>query len=92
LKVIEPLWSVLETRVRNRVPPPTFLKQLEDVLEEEWYKFLLETVQNLYMSIPRRTVAVLKAKGGHINKEMCTGSVVFPLFCPTPVCDSCCTF
>jgi hypothetical protein len=31
----EPHWSVLETRVRNIFPPPTSLKQLEDVLQEE---------------------------------------------------------
>jgi hypothetical protein len=60
----EPLWSVLETRVRNRFPPPTSLKQLEDVLQEEWYKIPLETVQNLYESIPIRTAATLEAKGG----------------------------
>jgi hypothetical protein len=35
LNIIEPLWSVLETRVRNRFPPRTSLKQLEDVLHEE---------------------------------------------------------
>jgi hypothetical protein len=62
--ILEPLWSVLETRVRNRFPPPTSLKQLEDVLWEELYKILLETVQNLYEPIPRRITAVLKAKGG----------------------------
>jgi hypothetical protein len=55
LNITEPLWSVLETRVRNRFPPPTSLKQLEDVLQEEWDKIPLETVQNLYESIPRRT-------------------------------------
>jgi hypothetical protein len=38
-------------------------KHLEDVLQEEWYKISLETVQNLYESIPR-TAAVLKAEGG----------------------------
>jgi hypothetical protein len=32
LNIIEPLWSVLEARVRNRYPLPTSLKQLEDVL------------------------------------------------------------
>jgi hypothetical protein len=63
LNTIEPLWSVLETRVRNRFPSPTSLKQHEDVLQEEWYKILLETVKNLYESIPRRTAAVLKVKG-----------------------------
>jgi hypothetical protein len=31
LNIIEPFWSVLETRVRNRFPIPKSLKQLEDV-------------------------------------------------------------
>jgi hypothetical protein len=60
----DPLWSVLETRVKNRFPPPTSVKQLEDVLQEEWYKIPLETVQNLYESIPRSTAALLEAEGG----------------------------
>jgi hypothetical protein len=34
LNITEPLWSILETRAGNRVPPPTSLKQLEDVLQE----------------------------------------------------------
>jgi hypothetical protein len=63
LNIIEPLWSVLETRVRNRFPPPTSLKQLEDL--QEWYKIPLQIVQITYESIPR-TAAVLKAKGGPI--------------------------
>jgi hypothetical protein len=50
--------------MRNRFPHPTSLKQLEDVLREEWFKIPLETVQNLYESIPRRTAAVLKAEDG----------------------------
>jgi hypothetical protein len=49
---------------RNRFPPPTSLKQLEDDLQEEWYKIPLKTVQNLYESIPRRIAAVLEVKGG----------------------------
>jgi hypothetical protein len=64
LNIIEPLSSVLETRVRNRFPFLTSLKQLDGVLQEEWYKIPLETVQNLYESIPRRNAAMLKAKGG----------------------------
>jgi hypothetical protein len=64
LNFVEPLWSVLEARVRNRFPPPASLKQLEDAVQEEWYKILLETVQNLYESIPRKNAAVLKAKDG----------------------------
>jgi hypothetical protein len=54
----------LEIRERNRFPHPRSLKKLEDVLQEEWYKISLETVQNFYESISRRTEVVLKAKGG----------------------------
>jgi hypothetical protein len=58
LNIIEPLWSVSEIRVRARFPLPMSPKQLEHVLQEEWYKIQLETVQNLYESIPRRTASV----------------------------------
>jgi hypothetical protein len=64
LNITEHLWSVLETRVRNRFPPPTSLKHLEDALQEEWCKIPLETVQNVYKSIPRRIASVLKAECG----------------------------
>jgi hypothetical protein len=47
LNITEPLWSVLETRVRNRFPSAISVKKLEDVLQEEWYKIPLETLQNL---------------------------------------------
>jgi hypothetical protein len=53
LNITEPLWSVLETRARNRSHLQLLLKQHEDVLQEEWYKILLDTVQILYESIPR---------------------------------------
>jgi hypothetical protein len=64
LNITEPLWSVLETRVRNRFPPPKSLKQPEDVLQEERYKIPLETAENLYESTLRRNADVLQAKGG----------------------------
>jgi hypothetical protein len=75
----------LETKARNRFSSPTSLKQLEDVLQEEWYKIPLETAKSLYESIPTRIAAVLKAKvvEHHINKETGIVSVVYLLFCPT---------
>jgi hypothetical protein len=51
--------------VRNRFPPPTCVKQLEDVLQEEWHKIPPETVQNLYESIPRWIAAVLNTKASN---------------------------
>jgi hypothetical protein len=59
VNITETLLSVWETGVRNRFPLPTSRKQLEDDLQEEWYKIPLETVQNLYESIPRRTAGVM---------------------------------
>ena len=45
LKIIYPLWSVLESRVRSRFPSSS-VKQL-DVLREDWYSIPLQTIQNL---------------------------------------------
>lgn len=64
LNIIEHLWCTLENKLRNRYPPPTSLKELESFLTEEWTKIPLETIQNLYESIPRRIEAVITAKGG----------------------------
>jgi len=58
LNVIEPLCSVLESRVTGRFPPS--FKQLED----KWYIIPLETIHNLHEFIPRRVQAVLQANVG----------------------------
>ena len=73
LNIIEPCWLVLEIRVRNRFLLSTSLKQLEEVLQEEWYKIPLDTVQDLYEYIPRRIETSLNEKvvQHHVNKEMC---------------------
>ncbi|KAF2351833.1 hypothetical protein FHG87_017410 [Trinorchestia longiramus] len=64
LNIIEHLWSILEIQVGNRFPPPSSLKELEGILTEEWAKIPLETIPNLYESIPLRIEAVIAAKGG----------------------------
>jgi hypothetical protein len=64
LSIAEPLWSLLESRLRNRFQPPTSLKQPEYVLQEEWYKFLLDCSKLVYESIPRMIAAIVKATGG----------------------------
>jgi hypothetical protein len=46
------------------IPTSNISKPGEDVLQENWYKIVLEAGQNLYKFIPRRIAAVLKAKGG----------------------------
>jgi hypothetical protein len=39
LNIIEPLWSVLESRVRNRFPPPTSPKKFEIFFKKNGIKF-----------------------------------------------------
>jgi hypothetical protein len=50
-----------ESRERSRLSSPFSLKQLEDVLREDWYNILLGTIYNLYESILRRIRAALQA-------------------------------
>jgi hypothetical protein len=50
--------------LEKQIPTSNISKAISNVLQEEWYKILLEAVQNLYEYIPRRTAGVLKAKGG----------------------------
>lgn len=64
LNTTESLWSVLEATARNKFSPPKSLKQLDDFLEEEWYRFPLDVIENMCKTIPRRAAAIMKAKGG----------------------------
>jgi len=73
--------------VRSIFPPPSSLKQLEDVLHEAWFSTPLETIENWYESIPRRIQAILRANCGptpyyYRNVYL---SQLFSLFCPSPV-------
>ena len=51
LDIIEYLWRVLERQVRNRYPPSSCLKELKQVLMEEWLKISLYEVGKLWDSI-----------------------------------------
>ena len=83
LDIIEPLWSVLECRVRSRFPPPSSLKQLKDILHEESGTVLRKILLRTYMSLfqegrklhYRQMVAQLR-----INKEMCINHNCFHYF------------
>ena len=62
--ILEPLWSVLESGMRSRFPPPSSLKALQDALNEVLCNIALQTVHNLYQPVPRRIQAILQANGG----------------------------
>jgi hypothetical protein len=62
---IEHAWDLLDRRVRARNPLPTNLNQLWDALVEEWENLDLDTIRNLYGSMPRRVAALQEANGGY---------------------------
>lgn len=64
LNIIEPLWGILEDKLRRRFPPPRTLPELATFLQEEWVRIPVTVVHDLYLSIPRRIQAVIHAKGG----------------------------
>ena len=57
LNIIEHLWCVLERQLRKRYPPPSCLKELEQVLLENWLKIPLDEVRKLYDPIRTRIEA-----------------------------------
>ena len=64
LNIIEHLWCEFERQVRNGYPLPSCLKELEQVLMEEWLKIPLYEVRKLYDFIHKRIEAVQKVGGG----------------------------
>jgi hypothetical protein len=64
LNIVKPLWSVLESTVRSRFPPPSNVKQLVDFLHQVKHSIPLDTIQNLCESIPIRISSALQSNGG----------------------------
>jgi hypothetical protein len=52
LNIIETLWSVLDTRLRNRIPSPISLKQLEGVRFEVSTAVTMMIIIFIYESVP----------------------------------------
>jgi hypothetical protein len=65
LNPIENLWNHLDRQVRKRKPLPQTKQELITAIQEEWRNISLEMLQNLITSLPHRTDAVIKAKGGN---------------------------
>jgi transposase len=64
LNPIENLWRHLKEKVTKRRPRPSNIPALTVALQEEWAKIPCKRVRKLIASMPNRTAAVIKAKGG----------------------------
>lgn len=65
LNPIEHLWDELKRRIRQREPALMNLAQLKIALVQEWNNIPQSTIKNLIMSLSKRMVCVIKARGGN---------------------------
>jgi transposase len=57
MSIIEPLWDILDKRIRKRNHLPTNKEELWKALQEEWYSIDRETIMSLYGSMSWTTVS-----------------------------------
>ncbi|GFW84130.1 uncharacterized protein TNCV_4877931 [Trichonephila clavipes] len=55
LNSIEHVWDILGRRIAARQPPPTCLPELRRALLDEWCNILQDQMDNLILSMPRRS-------------------------------------
>ena len=60
---IESLWDILQHRINSRTNHPKNLKDLKEILQEEWKKLPVQTLCQLIEGIPKRLEALKQAKG-----------------------------
>ena len=65
LNPIENVWAILEELMISEMGEPRTLGQLEKSLKDSWKKIKLETLENLYLSLPSRVRDVIKCHGGY---------------------------
>lgn len=64
LNIIENLWGDLKRRIRDNYHEITNKEKLWDAIQVEWEATTTEYLKKLYLSIPHRLQAVIKAKSG----------------------------
>ena len=65
LNPIEHLWFHLKRQLAPYEAPPAGIHELWERVQVEWERIPKEVCRNLIESMPRRTEAVIKAKGGN---------------------------
>ncbi|GBM76409.1 Transposable element Tc1 transposase [Araneus ventricosus] len=64
LNPMEHIWDAMERKLRAQTPPCPNISTLRDLCLDIWYNLSPVMYQKFVVSMPRRVVAVLKAKGG----------------------------
>lgn len=64
LNPIEHVWHLLKTRIHKYPTRATTKQELEERINQEWYKITKEECRKYIDSMPARIEAVIKSKGG----------------------------
>nr|KAF6310699.1 hypothetical protein mMyoMyo1_008757 [Myotis myotis] len=64
LNPVEHLWDEIKRAIRQLVPQPSNLTELDSAIHQAWCQIPRINFQHLVESVPRRIAAVLKAKSG----------------------------
>lgn len=65
LNPIEPIWDMMDRRLRALPNPPNNLNELSLRLEEVWDAIEQDEIRNEVFSMSRRCQAVIRARGGN---------------------------
>jgi hypothetical protein len=63
LNIIENLWLRIKSSLQNTAGNINTPQELFTVIQDIWMSFTVDYIQNLYISIPRRILAVIRSKG-----------------------------
>lgn len=87
---IENGWSVLGTRLRERPQHPTTLDDLFTALSEEWDRLPVSLFARLWVSMPSRVAAVVKARrySTKYSVEWANGSLQATSSCHVSACGN----
>lgn len=72
---IEHVWDILEAKIEGKKTQK--LKELEEMLKEEWVKTSAIEVLNVILSMPQRVAAVVAAKGAYIRSINLEGMILY---------------
>ncbi|GFY24617.1 transposable element Tcb2 transposase [Trichonephila clavipes] len=88
LNPIEHVWDMLGRRIAARQPPPTCLPELWRALLDEWFNIPKDQIDNLMLSMPRRSARGLLAMNliilNHGQVTRMTSDLALSLLTTTP--------
>ncbi|GFV03644.1 transposable element Tcb2 transposase [Trichonephila clavipes] len=65
LNPIEHMGDMLGQRIADRQLPPTCVPELQMALLDQWCNILLDQIDDLILSMPRRCMACITSSGRH---------------------------